>query len=135
MNSLWNKFWRAVLLKVFSWQTRGSLDAYPQRIHVIIGPIDGMRERLIVWIWRQGWKNARTGKVQLHSSAMLTEEALYTDMDRVPAGDWTTLVGVDADRRMINVHSPFRRSAHPERDAAYAARYFAYHTKEDGTLI
>jgi hypothetical protein len=66
----------------------------------------------------------------MFTSDDLRERELEAWLEAVTeVGAWLMPAGVDADRRIVNVHTPFRRSAYPDRDAAYLARYFDYHRK------
>lgn len=127
---MWIAFWRFWLHRKMGWQVRGSLDAYPQHLVVIIGPIDDRSSKRVAWVWRQGWKTRHNRKVWFMASQALSEEGLTNQLrEEVPIGQWMVPIGIDANRRKINIHTPFHRSAHAERDAAYMARYFDYHRK------
>ena len=123
-------FWRYWLHQKMGWEVRGSLDAYPQALLVIIGPSDNRLAARVIRIWRRGWKFQDNRDVWALSSEELTEQKLAQKLDaEVSQGSWVVPVGVDLARLKINIHTPFHRSAHPERDAAYLARYFDYHRK------
>lgn len=132
MRSVWVGFWRFWLHRKMGWQVRGSLDAYPQHLVVIIGPDDNRHASHAILAWRAGWKNRRNRTVWSLSSRELSEASLVSRLEQnVAQGKWLVPIGVDVERRKINIHTPFHRSAHPERDAAYIARYFDYHRKRD----
>lgn len=130
MKSVWVGFWRFWLHRKMGWQVRGSLDAYPQDLIVLVGPQDDRLTARVIRVWRRGWKFSANRIVWCMNSADLSEEALAEKLQKnAPSGSWLVPIGIDAGRLKINIHTPFHRSAHPKRDAAYIARYFDYHRK------
>ncbi|MGB1074600.1 MAG: hypothetical protein ACPGYK_00280 [Flavobacteriales bacterium] len=122
------KFWRKYFQLFVRWRIRGSLDTYPQHAHVIAGPIDNPKSGRAFRISLKGWKSQGQKTYHMKAAKDLVESALLESflIDLKP-GDWILPVGLDAKRHFLNIHTAFRRSSHPERDAAYLARYFDHH--------
>ena len=128
MNNWRTQFWRRYFQLVVRWRIRGSLDTYPQHAHVIAGPIDDPNSSRAFRISLRGWKSQGQKTHHTKAASDLVEPALLESfLTDIKPGEWILPVGLDAERRFINIHTAFRRSAHPERDAAYLARYFHHH--------
>lgn len=123
-------FARWWIRRVLKWRVRGSVDAFPQDLVVLAGPCDTTEERRVIRVWKWGWKALGRRDFHMLTSDEVTESELMTWLEAVTeVGTWLMPAGVDSERRIVNVHTPFRRSAYPDRDAAYLARYFDYHRK------
>lgn len=116
--------------RILKWRVRGSVDAFPQDLHVLAGPCDAGEERRVIRVWKWGWKAMGRRDFHMFTSGDVGEPELQAWLEaETQAGEWLMPAGVDSDRRIVNVHTPFRRSPYPDRDAAYLARYFDYHRK------
>lgn len=123
-------FARWWIRRVLKWRVRGSVDAFPQDLVVLAGPCDTTEERRVIRVWKWGWKALGRRDFHMLTSNEVTESELMTWLEAVTeVGTWLMPAGVDSERRIVSVHTPFRRSAYPDRDAAYLARYFDYHRK------
>lgn len=123
-------FARWWIRRVLKWRVRGSVDAFPQDLVVLAGPCDTTEERREIRVWKWGWKALGRRDFHMLTSDEVGERELEDWLEtETEVGTWLMPAGVDSERRIVNVHTPFRRSAYPDRDAAYLARYFDYHRK------